>query len=87
MRLNYNRPPAPVAMIYEFDYGVEAWDESDNLIPGSNVTYSVCGPIWYQLDEDDEGRWEPNLDHVIEEFFDLKDAQAFLAKLEREANK
>lgn len=84
MRLNYNRPPAPAALIYKFDYGDEAWDESGNLIPGSNVTYSVCAPIWSQFDEDDEGRWEPDLEHVYDEFYDLKDAQALLAKIERE---
>jgi len=85
MGLNYNRPPAPIALIYEFDYGEEAHDGAGEAIPGSDVTYSVCSVIWEQdlADENDEGRWAPDLERVHEEFVHLKDAQALVRHLER----
>ena len=82
MEYTDKKNPPKHALVYEFDYGENAYtdnDKGDNVeIPNTRFSYVVCYPLWVQDPEFHwMGEWQANTEKDIKEFFSEKEALAF----------
>lgn len=80
------RNPPKHALVYEFDYGENAYTENDEgdyiVIPNTRFSYVVCYPLWVQDPEfHSVGEWKANTEKDIKEFHSEKDALAFASSI------